>query len=310
MGYTTSDIITSIKKRGVIPTAQKTFETDDLIRFMDEELRTEIVPMLMSVRADYFLEKLDTTLVSGADSYELPPRAIGMKIKNVFYLDAGGNPNELVQVEIDNLPRLQGTQTGHPEYFYFKDNYLVVLPTPDSSETGSLRTWYYLRRNELISPNAAGKITAIDTGTGVVTVNATPSPFSTTATYDFVKGSPGFQNLSMDVTCSATGASTVTFLAADLPATLAVNDYVCLAGESPIPQVFLEVFPVLSQRVVVRALRGINDIAGSEKAIEDLKKLDESLIKLISTRADEQSKKIVSDNSLSRWVWGRNTKWW
>ena len=63
--FTMTELVLSLKKRGLIPIAQKTFQTEDLIRFMDEELRNFLVPKMMEVRENYFVEKYDQDLVGG-----------------------------------------------------------------------------------------------------------------------------------------------------------------------------------------------------------------------------------------------------
>lgn len=309
MGYTTADILTSVKKRGVIPTSQKTFSDDDFVRFMDEELRLQIVPMLIRLRENYFVDVYDQSVVAGQDTYDLPPRAIGMKVKNVYYVDDQGRPFELARIDIDDIPYLQNSSTetvGEPRYFYFKDNYVILLPVPNNS-TGTIRQYYYLRRNELIQTTACGQITA--SASGDLTLNNVPTSFTTAQVYDIVKGTPGFQTLASDLTASAVTTSDITFSVGDVPSAVAVGDYVCLAQQSPIPQIPYDIFPLLSQRALVRALRGISDTVGADKAEADMKSLQDATEHLLSDRADEQSKKIWSPNNISQYVWGRFARW-
>jgi hypothetical protein len=303
VGYTTTDLITSITKRGLIPVAQTTFQDEDLVRFMDEELRTIIVPEMMRVRENYFLESYSQTLQASTYRYNLPPRAIGMKIKDMFYVDTNGNYKKLSQTDVAEMTQLELSSNGDPEFFYFIDNFVEILPRPSSSPVGSLVQFYFQRRNRLIETTECGQITAINTGTNTVTLNSVPTAFDSTKVYDFVKGTPGFQNLAIDQ--GPSGVSGSDFIFSSLPSTLAVNDYLCLAGESPIPQVPLEIHPIVAQHAVMLALTGLNDHAGAERAEKRLEKMKTVGYGLISVRAEEQPKVIVSPNNIGNFFTGR-----
>jgi hypothetical protein len=307
--YTTSDLIDSIKKRGLIPVTQNTFLASDLIRFMDEELRLMMVPMIMRARENFFLETYDQPLVGGQSSYALPTRAIGMKAKSVWWLDQDGNPSfKMVQTDIDTLQDIYPDQyrSQGPVYFYFKDNFIEVLPTPQTGVQGSVRQYYFKRRNALVATTECGLVTQI-VGDNV-TINALPASFSTAVTYDFVKSTPGFYNRAEDQVCSGISGLTLTFT--DVASTgLVVGDYICLSEQSPIPQIPYEMFPILSQRVVLRVLRGLNDQAGAEQCLKDLMAMEEAAIGLISVRSEDSPKIIASAENIGNYVINQGSFW-
>jgi hypothetical protein len=301
MGYTSDEVIASIKKRGLIPTSQLTFQTSDFLRFINEEIRINISPMLMAARENFFLKSLEDTLVAGQTNYDIAERAIGMKLKNLYYIGSNSQPYRLNMIDVDEIVDYEvESRTGNPEQFYFLDNQVVVLPTPSSGIVGSLRQYYYERRNEVVSTTDCGLISAINTVTKTVTVNAVPTGFAVGTDCDFVKAKPGFQNLSIDEAITAISSTDLTFAA--LPSTLQVGDYVCEAQQSPIPQIPIEVFPLLSQRVVIRCLRSLNDKRGADDAKEDLKEMAQSIIELVAVRAEDQAKKIVSYNNILKHI--------
>lgn len=308
--YTVTGLINSLKKRGVIPVSQKTYDTPDLIRIFDEELRLKVVPFVMTVRENYFTSLYDQTIVSGQANYGLAPRSIGDKMKNLYYVDTQNREFEITRLDYDDKPFLQfpdTNQTGIPRFFYFQDDQIILIPTPDGTAQGTIRQHYYRRRSALVDVTAVGQITSINTGTGVLTLNNVPTTFTTAVTYDFVKATPNFKIYTMDATASAVTTSSITF--ATLPTGLTVGDYICLSQESPIPQISYELFPLLIQRSLEIILRGINDLAGSKKAEDESEKLEASARKLISDRVDENTKKIYSPNNISNWVWGRVFRW-
>lgn len=312
MGYTTDDLITSIKKRGIIPTSQKTFETADFIRFMDEELTNAIVPGLMDVRENYFLAIYDQALQSGVDAYQLHPRAIGMKLKNLYVIKADNTQLRLYMRNIDELPSIANPNflTGSDPFgFYFIDNTIHIINTPTDTSNGDLlRQYYYLRRNTLVPSVEVGVVTAINTGTNTVTVNSLPAAFTNALLYDIVKGTPSFSNRAMDLVVTSISGSDITF-SATLPTDTALGDSICLAGQSNLPQIPVEMFPILSQRTLIRCLRANGDAVGSQNAIQDLAVMENSALSQFKVRADDQSKKVVSPTGISNYVFNRHWGW-
>ena len=163
MDYTVTELITSLKMRGLIPTnSEKTFSDDDLIRFMSEELMTVLVPKMMTVRENYFLTYSDVSIVANQSEYPINPRAIGMKIKLLYHVDSGGDQKYKLQlVDVDNrLWTNESNTSGQTQEYYFIDNFFHVSPKPASS-SGSFRQYYFQRRNELVSTQKAGQIVQI-----------------------------------------------------------------------------------------------------------------------------------------------------
>lgn len=294
--------------RGLIPeNSEKTFSDEDLIRFMDEELRTVLVPKIMTVRENYFLTYYDQALVANQSQYNIHPRAIGMKIKLLFWLDQNNHVRQKISLtDVDQLSSNNWWElSGWPGMYYFKDNFIELIPEPKQGIQGSIRQYYFQRRNQLIAESAAGRI--IDISGTDVEINNTPDGFTDSEEYDFVKGSPGFQNLAIDQTPS--GSSGTVFSFSELPDGLEVGDWLCLAGTSPIPQVPLEIFPVISQTAVAVALLALNDRVGAEDAFKKRNEmLDQSLI-LVGTRAEDNTKVIVSDVNIGNSLWGGQRPW-
>lgn len=267
----------------MFPSTDEALATADFLAFADEELQTEVVQVLLAAREEYLVSKIpfDQTIVSGTTRYAMPPRAIGGRLRQVLISGTDGAYVPLPRVEPENSTDDVG--------YVFDGNSLVLT---DSTLTGTLRQTYFMRPNRLVATSAVGLITAINTGTGVVTCNI-PATFTTSERYDFVKGTPGFECSAIDLTASAVGGSTITFTAGDLPSSLAVGDYVCLAGESPIPQIPVELHPFLSQRVVVRALSAIGD-AKREFAQQDADRLRARAVSLISPRDQGGKRPIIN----------------
>ena len=52
--FTTTALLNSINNRALVPTAQTTFQTSDILALASEEIRSYLVPLIMKVRSEYF----------------------------------------------------------------------------------------------------------------------------------------------------------------------------------------------------------------------------------------------------------------
>jgi hypothetical protein len=283
--YTTTELLASVRQRASIPTSQSTFTATKLLRTASEELRNEITPYLLRVRENYFLTSKDYTVTAAQANYLMPERAIGEKIQTVKLLDVNYQELPLTRVDIEQITDVN--RTGTPENFYIQGSDIYLYPTPDLT-ANTLRVYYYARPSALVETSACGLVVSKTSTT--VTINATaPTGFGSSATVDFVRGRPPFKLLSTDVACTVSG-TTITFVSGTIPSTLAAGDYIALAGETPIPTIPYDLFPILYQRVAVKVLEAIGDDAGYQRAAVELERLEKNQMPLISNRIDKKPK--------------------
>lgn len=295
MDYTTTALLASIRRRGMLPTASATGTADaDLLALANEELQSYVVPMLLSAREEYLLAEASTTMTVGLAAYRMPPRAVGAKLRDVVRVDSASRVYSLARISFDELSEWP-SDTGTPVAFYLKGAEVVLVPPPSSAET--LRLSYYMRPGELVATTAVGVITAINTSTKVVTCTNVPTAFTTSQTFDFVKASSPFDCLTIDLSASAvtTGASGTVTLSAALPSNLAVGDYICLAQQSPFPQLPAELHPILSHRVVLKTCEALGDERAISTAQSQLSQVEGRALDLLVPRVDGEPK-IVGSN--------------
>lgn len=108
----------------------------------------------------------------------------------------------------------------------------------------------------------------------MTTVGAVPSTFSSGVTLDVVNHNPGFRILVLDAATTGTVSGTTITFSVALPASVVAGNYVCLAGESPVPQLMPEAHPLLAQRIVVKSLEALGDkkVDGAMATCERMKK--------------------------------------
>lgn len=250
-----------MRRRALIPEAAAagTLALEDLIILMSEEIQEYIIPEVLSLREEFSVADYDFDATPGTLSYPFPPRAVGPKLKEVLVL-RDGKYLPLQRIEPEDETEIGSSSV--PSCYYLKANAVIFPQDPGAV---SLRFQYYLRPNALILTEDAGLITAIDAGTREVTVSAAPTDFTSSETYDFVQASPHFALWGMDL--SATVAGNVLTFADALPDGLAVGDYVCLSGESPIPQIPVSLHSLLAQRTAGVALEALGGKVGTAEAM-------------------------------------------
>ena len=305
--YTTDELIEDIKQRASVPTSQSLFNEDRFTRFLSSKLRDNVVPLMLSVREDYFVafEDIDITdLTSNTNTYTLPERAIGMKLKDVVLVDSQGKEEQLPRLTFQDksLPGIADYQSLYG--FYVQAN-SIKLFLQRSFVGKKLRMYYYRRPNGLVKTSKAGKILSINTGTGVVTLDNAPTNWTTSTTFDLICGKPPFDSKGDDTAITAISGFDLTF--ASVPTGLKVGDWVCESNESVIPQIPYEGFSLLVQLGVVKVLEALNDTRGWQTAVEDYKQMQMDVKTMLSPRVDEATVKTVSRSGV--WRIGGSNKW-
>lgn len=287
--YTTTQLISKIKTGGMIPTSQSTFTDARFLELINREIQTVIVPSIKEVREEYFVSFVDITIIAGQKKYDVPSRAIGSSLRDVLIVNSAGE-------ELRSLPLLDPDQLTSPfnnfigetrEGFHLESNKVVLTEDPNTGE--KLRLKFYQRPNQLVETTSCSQITSIDNATDV-TISGTTS-LTTGNIVDVIKDQPHFSSLAIDQTITVAG-STITFTA--VPTDTAVGDWICLAGESPVPQLPLEYHDVLAQSVIVKVLEALGDFPGMQAAEAKLQQIQDNALSLITPRVDGEPKKIVN----------------
>jgi hypothetical protein len=151
---TSDDIISSVKRKISFPTSQSTFTDEDILKFGNEEMMIALVPEVLSYHEEYFVYKTNVTLLPNTLRYNIPDRAIGMRLRDVFYLDESGNLFDMARINPDDKGYFQYNTASDtaPFRYYLEGNEIVLTPsdTVTFTPTGSLQVSYYLRPNQLV----------------------------------------------------------------------------------------------------------------------------------------------------------------
>ncbi len=281
----TTELINTLRIKGSFPTSDDLFSNDALLSLLNHQMKIDIVPLLIKLNEEFFLQFKDFTIVQG-QKYRVPKRSIGAKLRDLKILDGAGNVSDIVRLFEEDRG------TGKAGYYFNRNS--VELTNDFAS--GTLRMSYFARPSTLVLPTACAQITAINTGLNQVTASSVPSTFAPSVIIDFVQNNNPYDLLSMDVSISSVSGTTLTF--SSLPDGLEVGDWICLACEAPVAMIPEELNPVLIQSGLVSALSSKKDKA-LEVEMQVLMQNKQDAINMLEPRVENNSSKIRSGRLLS-----------
>lgn len=301
--YTVDNLVNSLKLRGLPPSSQQTFTTNGFIQVLSEEMMTNIVPLIDSVSEEYFVTNYDIPFDQTVNTYAIPPRAVGGKLRDVVFVDTNGNEINLPRLRPEDIKsrtvfiRYQPAPWG----FYLKDNSVILfLGQTPNTQAGfpTLRLKFIRRPNILTSASNAAQITGI--AGNVITVTSVPAAFNTTVTFDIIKGEQAFTSRGDDLTINDITGVNITFDA--LPSSVAIGDWVALANYSPIPQIPVEAHLLLAQYGTAKVLEAMGDMSGMNAALGKAEQMKQQFLMIITPRVEGSVIKLVSRSGIGDWM--------
>ena len=146
--YSVSNLVTEVRRRALIPASSTTLTNDDIVAFLNDELREYIVPMLMATTEEYLVDATapwtpETTTIDLDVVTDY--RAVGLKIRDI-------------QIQSVNswisLPRIepeyesQFVATGATQGYMFRGNKIHLIPV-NEPVGAQIRLLYYRRPDTL-----------------------------------------------------------------------------------------------------------------------------------------------------------------
>jgi hypothetical protein len=244
---TSDDLIESVTRGASIPIYQPRFSREAILALADEEIGSRIVPLIKSLRQDYFLFQQSQTTVANQSNYQIPHRAIGGTVLDLTY-----DSHSLKHI---NPSQATLAASGDPHSFFFLQDSVVLYPTPSSAKT--LLFTYELAPGKLVETSACAQASAKSSTS--ITSSSIPSSFLANIEVDFIKGNGQCASLSLESQVSNVSSTTVDFAADIIPSSFEVGDWVCLAGESCVLQIPKETRPLLALAVQARIFEAIGD---------------------------------------------------
>lgn len=309
-GYlTSSSLITSIKRRALIPSNQKTFQDSDFLALANEEIDLGMVPSILQFHEEFFSYEQDILLEANKSNYAIPYRAIGNKFRDVAYRDSSNTLKRMTRIQPEERTFYQSGSGTSAQAYYVRGNEVVLVPDIGDTVTGSLVFLYYLRPNDLVDESRVSTVVSIDRDSGMILVDSVPDNIVTDSQIDFLQAKSGHKIYSFDIDVIDANdvGNSITVAVDDIPDELSVGDHIATAGECIIPQIPSDLHSVLAQRVAARCLEALGDTQGLVNANTKLQEMEQRTGTLIDNRSEGNPQKVVNNRGLLRR--GRR-KWW
>ena len=244
MQITSATIVSLCAKLAALSSNQANLATGDFLDFANLS-QASIVSEIMAAREEHLITQSTVPVVSGQTAYRIPYRAINGDIRHLWFEDAAGSRYRLWQKDIADIEDYAINASGVPTGFFITGNWLNLLPAPNVS--GNLVIAYPFRPNLLVDASTCQQITNINGN--VLTVSSIPANFENGGLYDIVDQQSGNGIIGYDLQGSISG-NTITF--SSLPNNVSVGNWLCMAGETPVPMNPEESHPLLLEMTVMR----------------------------------------------------------
>ena len=308
--YIVDNLLPTLRLLPLMPSVQALFTDDNLLTIMTFEMTSKIIPLIDNQAEEYFITADDIPYNTSQTIYTIPSRALAGKLRSVTFVDPVNNEVRIPRLRLEDImsnvnatglainPALWG--------FYLRNNKVVLYlgsTNGGSSSFKYLRLRYVRQPNALVLSSACGEVTAI--AGDVVTVDNIPSLFTLTDTYDLIQNVPQMFDSLLDggtITNIDTLTKAITFAAGTVPSTLALGDWVCLANQSPIPQIpYTPGFDLLLQLSAAKCLEIHGDTQGYNIAMSQASDMKNYFISVITPRVDANVVRLTTPNSLFAW---------
>jgi hypothetical protein len=296
-----------------MPLSANTLTEARIIEFLDEDMRSTLVPLVLAAKEEFYVQNYDQTPVTGVYDYTIPRRAAFATWRDIVFVDPNGNeiamtdlPPEYVKITypVGNLP---------PMYvfgFVVQNDHITLWP-PNSTVPTQYQLRMKIKRapNHLTPVSNCAQVTAVTPGSSQVTLDGNgDTTWTTSLTFDVIPNYPQFTSLGDDLTISAINQVTPTATVLtfdDYPTGIAVGDWVCPAMLSPIPQIPYDMFPLLIQRGVIRCLESLGDTQNLQIAERRYQDMAADFARTVSPRIAGTRKALVNRTANFGWNYNR-----
>ena len=312
--YTTDDLLARVKARAQMPAADGRLTDADVFAILDDSIRSSVARIIYNADDGRTVKsQADQPITSGVARYRIPDRAVAAGVYDVVLVDSAGNEISSSYKDTSDIWRYQGGYGDGVGWKYdhtIEGDEIVLLPTPSQTD-GSLRIKYRRRPSRLVPVSSCAVVSVVSPPPVpqiITTAAAVPLSWGADELLDLVEATPNADTLGDDVAGSVIGGTSVT-VAAGVPDELAAGDFVCLAGETCVPQVPQAAIPfltVLGAYEVCVTLGDREGAAGLERLVSTRKR---EAMALIAERSRERQVVINRSSHLRQGGRGYRGSW-
>lgn len=313
-----SKLIRSVRNRAFIPTDTSTFQDEDILDILNEEVTQGLLATIMTLNEEHMVDHIDIPVTSTDDltgGIKIPERAVGNKLRDVSYLRSG-NVYELSRITLEELSDYRNDFDKYNysmDLFYIEGDRIKFVSNKVSADF--VRIYFYMMPNDLVDETDCAKVFSITENgddTTTITCSSVPDNFSNLPIMDIVGNKVPNKIIGYDITPVSVNRNlkTVTFNTADLPE-IEVGDYICKQFTSPYLNMPTEMHSLLAQRAAIYILEALGDSEGLRNAMMRLQGMEKSIQTILEDRVEGAPQKINPRHSpLTQTFWvgtrGRN----
>lgn len=306
MPWLSSDLLSDVRRSGMLPDSAPSGVSDaDILAHANKELQSRMLPLVNSVREEFYVQSQVVPLVANQQFYRIPGRSIGNRLRDVQLQLSDGSLQNLTRIAPEAVPEMSSvTPAVTPFGYYLESDSVMVVPTP-SAASASLVMKYLLRPGWLITHNDSQSphvTTVTDLGGGLKRIAYTGNHNFGTNRLDIVSLKPPFRTVMIGVVPVAASMGQIDVNASDLPSDFTTANFggganvgavVSLAENTPVIQLPPELQMVLNQRVLCRVLQSIGDLEALSAAEANAAQMERDAVGLIANRTEGEPKKVV-----------------
>ena len=283
MSYTTATLLQRVRQKAMLPDSDGPFDNEAILAVADDVIALRIVPAILATGNDYLLTYSD--FVTPSLTYDIPNRAVGLKIKDVTLVDES---SEQALSQIDDL--LDSKASG----YFLRGNTIHFNTAP----TKTVRVYYHLKPSLLVELSKCAVIQSNPVGNDV-TVVSLPDNIVSGDIVDFVKSVPDYSAYQTEQIIQGVAGTVLTMTSTPLGI---AGAYVCETGCSPVIPLPQDLMSAMEWACAAEILDSQGDFNASERAS---KRADRGLaagIRILDPRVDGvKSRKIINRDSELRY---------
>lgn len=295
--FLTDSLVSQVQTTALSPNSQNQFQTSQILALMNNELKLNICSMIKSVIEEYFVTSLQYQVNAG-QSYQIPIRCMGGSLRQVVLVDAAGQWVDITKMALEDIVVTSYNFYTLPIWnygFYLMNDRAFLYPQGGNSQMAyTLQMNYERMPNDLVSSDVCGQINAVNMGTNTLTLSFVDPSWTTGSTFDIIDNQPQFSSVGDDQTITNISGNDVTFT--NLPTGVHAGQWVCLAGQSCIPQIPYSLFPLLVYRTVYKMAQALGDSTLLQTAKDSYTEAREDALHMLTPRMESENKIIQNKN--------------
>jgi hypothetical protein len=293
------DCVASVYRNTALPNSQITYQAADIVAFLNEEQQTTITALVQSIREAYWIQYHDVSIQPNVTSYIVPQRTIMGGLQDIVLVDSAGNEVEIAQLAPEQqkvAPFYSFVPIASMRGMYARDDTFNIYPITFPYPAGFIIRFKYARRPSiLVQSSFCAQILTVNYSTNVVTVSAVPSGWTANSTIvDIINNLPQFTSQSDDNLITNISGTSITLTS--LPTTVVKGQWLCPQGTTCVPQLPLELYPLLINAGCLRVFTSMQNANGFNTMSKVVTAQMDDAKTLLTPRWKGQSKKIVNKN--------------